>query len=192
MIVGAGSETTAGVLCGTTALLLEHPEAMARVTEEVRSAFSSDGEINLERVDSRLPYLRACIDEAMRLYPVPGCASLRITGDRDIICGVPMPPKVRFSSFFFFFLFFCFLSRWSGIGFEPCVIATWLTNPLCNISLQTVVGLWPYAVYRDPKLWRNPDEFHPERWLGDPEYINDARKAFNPFHIGSRDCVGRG
>ncbi|KAL5923631.1 hypothetical protein ACKVV7_001725 [Pyricularia oryzae] len=149
MIVGAGSETTAGVLCGTTALLLEHPEAMARVTEEVRSAFSSDGEINLERVDSRLPYLRACIDEAMRLYPVPGCASLRITGDRDIICGVPMPPK-------------------------------------------TVVGLWPYAVYRDPKLWRNPDEFHPERWLGDPEYINDARKAFNPFHIGSRDCVGRG
>lgn len=107
MIVGAGSETTAGVLCGTTALLLEHPEAMARVTEEVRSAFSSDGEINLERVDSRLPYLRACIDEAMRLYPVPGCASLRITGDRDIICGVPMPPKVRFSCFFFFCFFFC-------------------------------------------------------------------------------------
>ncbi|TLD19590.1 hypothetical protein PspLS_09587 [Pyricularia sp. CBS 133598] len=149
VFVGAGSETTAGVLSAITAFLLENPPAMARVKEEVRSAFSSDGEINLERIESRLPFLRACTDEAMRLYPVPGCASLRITGDNDIICGVPIPPK-------------------------------------------TVVGIWPYAVYRDPNLWRNPDEFHPERWLGDPEYANDARKAFNPFHVGSRDCVGRG
>ncbi|KAI6379745.1 hypothetical protein MCOR25_001876, partial [Pyricularia grisea] len=56
----------------------------------------------------------------------------------------------------------------------------------------TVVGIWPYGVYRDPNLWHKADEFHPERWLGDPEYANDAREAFNPFHIGSRDCIGRG
>ncbi|TLS30452.1 hypothetical protein PpBr36_02462, partial [Pyricularia pennisetigena] len=149
VFVGAGSETTAGVLGAVTAFLLENPEAMARAKEEVRSAFLSDSDINLERVESRLPFLRACTDEALRLYPQSGCASLRITGDNDIICGVPIPPK-------------------------------------------TVVGIWPYAVYRDPKLWRKPDEFHPERWLGDPEYANDVREAFNPFHVGSRDCIGRG
>ncbi|KAK9775959.1 putative Cytochrome P450 [Seiridium cardinale] len=37
---------------------------------------------------------------------------------------------------------------------------------------------------------RNPDEFVPERWLGDPEYKDDNREAHQPFSIGPRNCLG--
>jgi cytochrome P450 len=46
-------------------------------------------------------------------------------------------------------------------------------------------------MYRSPTLWTDPEEFHPERFLGDPKYANDAREAFKPFFTGSRDCIGQ-
>jgi cytochrome P450 len=44
---------------------------------------------------------------------------------------------------------------------------------------------------RDPKLFTDPDEFHPEGFLGEPRYAGDAREALKPFFTGSRDCVGK-
>lgn len=37
---------------------------------------------------------------------------------------------------------------------------------------------------------RNPDLFVPERWLGDPEYKDDKCDAYQPFSIGTRNCIG--
>ncbi|KAK1471172.1 cytochrome P450 ClCP1 [Colletotrichum tamarilloi] len=31
--------------------------------------------------------------------------------------------------------------------------------------------------------------FRPERFLGDPEFATDNRDAFQPFHIGARNCL---
>ncbi|GAW22812.1 hypothetical protein ANO14919_123550 [Xylariales sp. No.14919] len=39
-------------------------------------------------------------------------------------------------------------------------------------------------------LSRNPDEFVPERWLGDPDYKDDAHEAHQPFSVGLRNCLG--
>lgn len=39
-------------------------------------------------------------------------------------------------------------------------------------------------------LFRNPDEFVPERWLGDPTYKDDIRDAHQPFGVGTRNCLG--
>lgn len=64
----AGSETTATLLSGVTYLLLMNPKALSRLTEEVRAAFNSEAEIDMQSV-SRLPYMLACLDEALRMYP---------------------------------------------------------------------------------------------------------------------------
>ena len=39
--------------------------------------------------------------------------------------------------------------------------------------------------------WKNPYEFHPERWLGDPEYKDDHLDALEPFSVGPRNCLGK-
>ncbi|KAI0551224.1 isotrichodermin C-15 hydroxylase [Xylaria curta] len=146
-IVGAGAETSASILTAVTSLLIDNPDKLDQLTDEVRSAFSSQDQITADAV-SRLPYLVACIDEALRLFPQTGSPSLRLTDRKTTIVGIPVPEN-------------------------------------------TVVGIWPWALYRAPALWADPNEFHPERFLVDAKYVNDAREAFKPFFTGSRDCIGQ-
>lgn len=64
----AGTETTATLLSGLTFMLLKHPDRLRRLTDEVRSSFPSEGDMSMSSL-SRLGYLRACIEEGLRLYP---------------------------------------------------------------------------------------------------------------------------
>ncbi|EFW98568.1 60S ribosomal protein l3 [Grosmannia clavigera kw1407] len=68
MLVLAGSETTATLLTGLTYLLLRNRAVLDRLTAEVRSSFASASEITLISV-GKLPYMLACIDEGLRMYP---------------------------------------------------------------------------------------------------------------------------
>ncbi|KXX75958.1 Isotrichodermin C-15 hydroxylase [Madurella mycetomatis] len=68
ILVAAGSETTATILSGATYLLLSNPEVLEKLQHEVRSSFSSPEEITILSVN-RLPYMIACLSEALRLYP---------------------------------------------------------------------------------------------------------------------------
>ncbi|KAE8379705.1 cytochrome P450 [Aspergillus bertholletiae] len=68
ILVFAGSETTATLLSGATYLILKNPEAHRRLVKEVRSAFNNQEEINLTSV-AKLPFMLACLDEALRMYP---------------------------------------------------------------------------------------------------------------------------
>lgn len=71
-LIIAGSETTATLLSGATYLLLRNPDALRKLTDEVRSTFKSDDEITFASVNS-LTYMLACLNEALRCYPpVPG------------------------------------------------------------------------------------------------------------------------
>ncbi|KAI1078406.1 cytochrome P450 ClCP1 [Whalleya microplaca] len=67
-LIVAGSETTATLLCGAVFLLTTHPENLQRLVEEVRTSFNSDEEITLTSV-SKLTYMLACLNEALRRYP---------------------------------------------------------------------------------------------------------------------------
>lgn len=69
ILIIAGSETTATVLSGATYWLLRNPQVMAKVTAEVRSVMQSDTEITVQKVSAELPYMMACLDETLRLYP---------------------------------------------------------------------------------------------------------------------------
>ncbi|KAI1317563.1 putative cytochrome P450 monooxygenase [Xylariaceae sp. FL0255] len=59
------------------------------------------------------------------------------------------------------------------------------------ISENTVVSVFQYAAHHDEKYWTEPDEFRPERWLGDEKYRNDLLDAMQPFSTGPRNCIGR-
>ncbi|KAF9892085.1 hypothetical protein FE257_002491 [Aspergillus nanangensis] len=92
-LIIAGSETTATLLAGVTFHLLDNPEKLARVTREVRSAFSSPDEINFVSVN-RLSYLIACLTEALRIYPPVADAFPRNTGENvEVILDKPVPPQ---------------------------------------------------------------------------------------------------
>ncbi|KAI1503169.1 cytochrome P450, partial [Biscogniauxia marginata] len=67
-LIMAGSETTATLLSGVTYFLLTNRDCLEKLTNEVRSAFKSEDDINFESV-IKLPYLLACLNEALRLYP---------------------------------------------------------------------------------------------------------------------------
>ncbi|KAK7991067.1 cytochrome P450 [Apiospora arundinis] len=68
LLIVAGSETTATLLSGATFLLLTNPDALAKLTAEVRSTFADDADITLSSVSS-LTYMLACLDESLRRYP---------------------------------------------------------------------------------------------------------------------------
>lgn len=69
IMIMAGSETSATLLAVTVYYLLRgSPDKLARLTGEVRGAFESGEDIAFAAV-SRLPYLRAVMEEALRIHP---------------------------------------------------------------------------------------------------------------------------
>ncbi|KAL8090923.1 hypothetical protein AgCh_040116 [Apium graveolens] len=59
------------------------------------------------------------------------------------------------------------------------------------IKPNTIVYVNTWGIGRDPKIWKNPLEFEPERFLERPDY-NYAGTQFEylPFGAGRRICVG--
>ncbi|CAM9376536.1 unnamed protein product [Chrysoparadoxa australica] len=49
--------------------------------------------------------------------------------------------------------------------------------------------VWIHCLHRHPHLWSNPEDFLPERWMGDPPPAPEG--SFIPFAVGPRNCVGR-
>ncbi|KJZ75438.1 hypothetical protein HIM_05134 [Hirsutella minnesotensis 3608] len=82
VLILAGSVTTATALSGFFFYLSESPRAYHRLVQEIRSAFVSEAEIDLNSTAS-LQYLQACISETLRVYPPAAGIGPRICpGDR--------------------------------------------------------------------------------------------------------------
>ncbi|KAF7911101.1 uncharacterized protein EAF01_002609 [Botrytis porri] len=67
-LIVAGSETTATFLIGVTYYLLNRPETLRRLQEEIRNAFTSSEDITSDSTAALL-YLAAVIEEGLRIYP---------------------------------------------------------------------------------------------------------------------------
>jgi len=59
-----------------------------------------------------------------------------------------------------------------------------------KIKKKTLIGVSFYELHRNPKYWDNPDEFIPERFLGEEK--KKSMQYFYPFGAGPRMCIGTG
>ncbi|MGC4041299.1 MAG: cytochrome P450 [Flavobacterium sp.] len=59
-----------------------------------------------------------------------------------------------------------------------------------TIKGKTLIGVSFYELHRNPKYWKNPEIFDPERFLG--EHKKESYKYFYPFGAGPRMCIGLG
>ncbi|KAI1193961.1 cytochrome p450 monooxygenase [Nemania serpens] len=148
LIVLAGSETTATLLCGALYLLGKHPDILDKVVHEVRTSFNNEEEIDLISVNG-LSYMLACLNESFRLYP-------------PVPVGLPrVVPK----------------------GGNK-VAGHWIPQDM-------TVSVWQLAANYSARNFTKPEEFRPERFLGDPEFSNDSLDVVQPFSVGPRNCIGR-
>ncbi|KAJ5964510.1 uncharacterized protein N7479_004386 [Penicillium vulpinum] len=90
-LIIAGSETTATLLSGATYLLLRNPRVLAKLQDEIRSAFATEEEINLESCN-KLDYCLAVLTETLRMYP-PVAVGLPhiVDAQGDMITGKWVP-----------------------------------------------------------------------------------------------------
>ncbi|THC96850.1 hypothetical protein EYZ11_003674 [Aspergillus tanneri] len=73
VLIIAASDTTGTALSGLSFYLARYPECYAKLKQEVRSTFSTVEEIVSGKKLLQCKYLRACVEEALRMSPgVPG------------------------------------------------------------------------------------------------------------------------
>ena len=144
----AGAETTTTTVEWVMAELLQHPEVMKKVNEELEEVVGLDSLVEESHLP-KLHYLDAVIKETFRLHP-------------------PLPFLVPRSP-----------SQSSTIGEYYVPKGT-----------QVLLNVW--VIHRDPKLWENPLEFQPERFLNDPSKLDYSGNNFKyiPFGSGRRICAG--
>lgn len=158
----AGSDTTSTSLSAAMFHLVRNPNAMQKLKEEVRSHFSDVEQIVTGPELNQLTYLKACIDEAMRLAPAVAGSIPREASDPVVtVDGLVLP---------------------EGTG----------------------CGTPPYTIHRRPDYYREPLSYLPDRWIEGAvcktvddawtvtkDDVEIARKAFCPFSIGPRGCIGK-
>ncbi|KAF1976971.1 cytochrome P450 [Bimuria novae-zelandiae CBS 107.79] len=92
VLVLAGTDTTASSICGLFFYLSRYPTVLARLTSEIRETFESSEEVAPGTKLSQCKYLRACIDETLRLaHPAPGDLPREVLPGGAVIDGAHCP-----------------------------------------------------------------------------------------------------
>jgi cytochrome P450 len=147
-------------------MLMRYPRVYKKLTDEIRSTFKSEEEIRLVRTMEELPYLSACIEENLRIFPPAPIGFLRsVNNGGDVIDGHAIP---------------------GGVCYPP---------PEYNLSKltlrQTSVSVSTWASSHSEANFKECDKFIPERWLDDPAFASDIKLASRPFSMGPRGCIGK-
>lgn len=141
----AGSDTT-GISIGAVLYhLCRNTRCKDKLMEEVNERVKGEGLNSVDtmpfKIGHAMPYLQACIYEALRLHPAVGMSLPRV-----------VPPEG-------FELDGAFIP--AGVGLLPL---NWGTLSLT--AFQTIIGANPWVIHRQPEIFgEDCDVFRPERWL---------------------------
>ena len=99
IIIIAGSNSLATTLACTTNYLTRYPDALRKLTAEMRESFKHESEMNLTNL-GKLPYLSAVIEEGLRICaPVPLGMPRVVPPGGDTVCGYWLPAGVSTMNF---------------------------------------------------------------------------------------------
>lgn len=91
LLIGAGSDTSAHTMAAALFYILRNPAVMSRLQKELREAFSDVTEIVTGTQLSNCHYLRAVIEETLRISPpVPSSLNRTVTEGGMTIDGIPL------------------------------------------------------------------------------------------------------
>ncbi|CAN1273731.1 Cytochrome P450 82A3 [Linum perenne] len=144
----AASDTTTVTMTWLLALLINHPDVLRKAQLEIDNNVGKQRQVQESDLHN-LIYLKAIVNETLRLYPAG-------------------PLSIPHQSM------------------EDCSVAGHMikegTRLIVNIS----------KIQRDPKIWPNPDEFQPDRFLTTHKDIDVKGQNFEliPFGSGRRMCPG--
>jgi cytochrome P450 len=105
VMMNAGTDTTTAALTVTCFLIFKHPAVLARLREEL-DAHTGTAEIPTYDTVASLPYLRACIEESLRVRPASSMGLPRVVPkggrtiagqfiDEDVTVSVPTYSLLR-------------------------------------------------------------------------------------------------
>lgn len=164
--VSAAGDTISTALSAVFFYLAQNPRCKSQLADEIRSAFTTGDQIHAGPQLSGCRYLRACIDEALRMSPpVPGTLwRERLAQDGDepwVVDGHVVPPGVR-------------------VGVNA-------------YALHHNEEYFPEPfVYRPERWLKSPSEVDSDaRPSHANSSSNSARAAFIPFTLGARACAGK-
>ena len=139
----AGHETSGYAIAWSIYNICKHPESYQKVKDELKLVMP-DGVLTMENF-GQLKYLRAVIDESLRLYPTAYIVG-RESKEKDEIDGLEIPKDI-----------------------------------------MTLISV--YHLHRNPKYWKQPNNFVPERFLDKAHPLANC-DAYFPFGAGPRMCIG--
>ncbi|KUJ11448.1 cytochrome P450 [Mollisia scopiformis] len=156
-----GGDTTSTALSATFFYLSRYPECYKKLAKEIRSTFSDGTDIKSSPALAGCSYLRACIDESLRMTPPISTTLWRELPADDkepfLVDGHVIPPGTQL-----------------GVNMY---------------AIHHNEAYFPNLFTFQPERWLFPDESHmdEEAKLAKRRMYD----AFSPFSIGSRGCAGK-
>ena len=169
-LFGSDSGVIGTTLSGLTFYLLTNQDKLDLLIREIRSKFRGEGDIGFQSV-AELKYLNACKLTTKDSLCDEETHSYNIKGIKEAMRLYPPVPV--------------------GVPRVVPNAASGQKMPGGPVPAGTRVSVHHYATCRTPFNFRNPDNFVPERWLGDPAYSSDHLDGCRPFAFGPRDCLGQ-
>lgn len=160
-LVVAGADTTSTAIAAALYYLSTNPRVASKLATELLATFSSAEEIRQGPKLTECKYLRAVIDESMRLAPpVPSDLMRIVTPGSEL-----------------------------QVDIEPTDQSENNIKGVVVIPAGTIVASGIYSLLLHDEIYApDPHTFRPERWLENRE---NAEKAFFAFSTGIRGCIGK-